>query len=171
VQVALYARVSTSKQDAENQLLQLRGYAQREGWQIYDEFVDVTSGANDRRLAWDALFRAAHMGLFDAVLFWSLDRFSRSGTLFTLQKLKELENCKVEWVSYTEPYMRSLGPFRDVVISIMATLAKVERERLSERTKAGLVKAKNVGKRGPDKRPRRRRSDRGEKRGVSKKAR
>ena len=50
----------------------------------------------------------------------------------------------------------------------MATLAKIERERISERTKAGLAKAKNVGKRGKDKKPRKWRSDKGIKRGVAK---
>lgn len=166
---AIYARVSTTKQEVENQLLQLRDYASKQGWVVYHEFVDIITGKEDSRPAWDDLFRQAHMSLYDVVLFWSLDRFSRSGTLYTLQKLKELENCRVEWVSYTEQYVRSIGPFKDVVVSIFATVAKLERERISVRTKAGLARAKNVGKRGKDKKPRKRRSDRGLKRGVAKK--
>ena len=50
----------------------------------------------------------------------------------------------------------------------MATLAKIEREKISERTKAGLKNAKNVGKRGKDKKPRKQRKDKGIKRGVYK---
>jgi DNA invertase Pin-like site-specific DNA recombinase len=87
--------------------------------------------------------------------------------LFTLQKLKELENLGIGWESYQEPYFNSIGEFKDVVLSIMATLAKIERERLSERTKAGLNNSKKrhlVGKRGKDRKPRVRRADRGLKR-------
>ena len=166
--VAIYVRVSTHKQDAMNQLEQLRAYCQSKDYSIFYEYVDIISGSKDNRPAWDAMFLHAHQARYNLVLFWALDRFSRSGTLYTLQKLKELENCQVQWESYTEPYFRSAGQFKDVVISIMATLAKIEREKISERTKAGLKRAKNVGKRGKDKSPRKVRADRGVKKGSAK---
>jgi len=164
MKVAIYVRVSTADQDYYNQLVALRLYAEKEGWEIFEEYCDVISGSKDTRPKWDLMFQHASRRLFDVVLFWSLDRFSRSGTLFTLKKLKELENYKIDWVSYQEQYIRSVGAFSDVVISIMSTVAKLERERLSERTKAGLKNAKNVGKRGKDKKPRKVRADRGLKR-------
>ncbi len=92
------------------------------------------------------LFTDAHKKLFDIVLFCDLSRFSRSGTLFTLQKLRELERIDTEWHSYTDNFFSSLGEFKDVVISILATLAMIEREKISERTKAGLERAKEQGK-------------------------
>lgn len=165
---AIYVRISTDKQELLNQLIQLREYCKKSGYKIFGEFEDITSGKDDSRPAFDSLFQQAHRKSFDIVIFWALDRFSRSGTLFTLQKLKELENLGIQWHSYTEQYFSSAGPFKDVVISIMATLAKLEREKISERTKAGLSKAKNVGKRGPDKKTRKWRSDKGIKRGVVK---
>ena len=168
MKVAIYARVSTTKQELNNQLEQLRKYCEKSDWEIFEEYTDIISGKETKRLNWDRLFNHASMKLFDIVLFWNLDRFSRSGTLYTLQKLKQLENLGIDWISYQEQYMRSIGPFKDVVISIMATLAKIEREKISERTKAGLSKAKNVGKRGKDKKPRKKRSDVGIKRGVVK---
>lgn len=113
--------------------------------EVYNEYVDIISGSKDSRPAFDKLFQEAHKKLFDAVLFWDLSRFSRSGTLFTLQKLTELNNLGIQWISYQEPYFRSLGPFKDVVISILSTLAKIEREQISERTKAGLRLAKLRG--------------------------
>ena len=115
------------------------------------------------------MFMNAHQKLFQIVLFWDLSRFSRSGTLFTLQKLKELENLGINWISYNEPYFNTVGQFKDVVISILATVAKIEREKISERTKAGLARAKNVGKRGKDKKNRKQRNDIGIKRGGSNK--
>lgn len=146
LKVSIYVRVSTDKQEAENQLRDLREFSRKSEWEIYNEYVDIISGSKDKRLAFDKLFFDAHKKLFDLVLFWDLSRFSRSGTLFTLQKLTELNNLGIQWVSYQEPYFRSLGPFKDVVISILSTLAKIEREQISERTKAGLRLAKLRGK-------------------------
>jgi DNA invertase Pin-like site-specific DNA recombinase len=145
--VALYCRVSTSKQEADNQLLQLKEFAGRNGWEIYREYTDIISGKEMSRPAFDQLFLDAHKRLFDAVLFWDLSRFSRSGTLFTLQKLQELWGLNIEWISYQEPYIRSIGQFSDVVVSLLATLAKIEREKISQRTKAGLERVRVSGKR------------------------
>ena len=167
--VAIYARVSTTMQEVENQLTQLRDYCFKNDYEVFEEYKDIISGKENSRPMFDLMFRHAHQKLFDIVIFWDLSRFSRSGTLYTLQKLKELENLGIDWVSYQEPYFNTLGSFKDVVLSIMSTLAKIEREKISERTKAGLKKAKNVGKRGKDHKPRKTRSDRGLKRGVVKK--
>lgn len=167
MKVVLYIRVSTTKQEAENQQLQLRSYCEKNGYKIEHEFVDVISGKETSRPEYDKMFRAAHKRLFDMVLFWDISRFSRAGTLHTLQKLKELENCGIKWHSYQDAYLSSVGEFRDVVISIMSTLAKIERDKISERTKAGLERAKSKGRilgRPPgkkDKKPRKIRSDRG----------
>ncbi|MDD4933211.1 MAG: recombinase family protein [Methylacidiphilaceae bacterium] len=168
MKVAIYCRVSTTKQEADNQLIQLREYCHKCNYEIYEEYTDIISGKESSRLSYDLMFQDARKRLFDLVLFWDLSRFSRGGTLFTLQKLRELENLGIEWESYQEPYFKSIGDFKDVVISIMATLAKIEREKISERTKAGLVGKKNVGKRGKDKHRRRIRKDTGIKRGIQK---
>lgn len=143
---AIYVRVSTNKQEADNQLLDLRRYCEKSGYGIHDEYLDIISGKETSRPAFDRMFRDAHKKLFDVVVFWDLSRFSRSGTLFTLQKLQELSNAGVGWESYQEPYFRSAGQFADVVISIVATIAKIEREKVSERTKAGLRRARGEGK-------------------------
>jgi DNA invertase Pin-like site-specific DNA recombinase len=80
-------------------------------------------------------------------VFWALDRLSREGLLQTLQHLNLLENYDVGFRSFTEQYFDSCRIFREAVISIMATLAKQERVRCSERTKAGLAIARSRGKR------------------------
>ncbi len=165
MKAAVYVRVSTDKQEAENQLIQLREYCNKLGWEVFEEYIDIISGKETKRPAFDRLFQDAHRRMFDIVLFWDFSRFSRAGTLFTLQKLKELENCQVDWHSYTEQYISSVGNFKDVVVSIFATVAKAEREKISERTKAGLQRARlygaQIGKRGKDKKRRKPRSDRG----------
>src|SRR4051812_10776765 len=92
------------------------------------------------------MFEDAAKRKFDLVLFWSLDRFTREGVLETLNHLQRLSAYGVGWRSYQEHYLDSCGPFRDVVISLMATLAKQERLRISERTRAGLKRARHEGK-------------------------
>jgi len=144
--VAIYVRVSTTKQELDNQLIQLRKYCKQSEWEIFKEYCDVITGKEESRPAYDKLFEDAHKKLFNVVLFWDISRFARSGTLFTLQKLKELENLNIDWHSYNDKYLSSMGDFKDVVISILATLAKIEREKISERTKAGLARVKAQGK-------------------------
>lgn len=146
VKVAIYSRVSTDKQETKNQLLQLRDYCKKSNYSIYKEYNDIISGKEEKRPAFNKLFIDAHKKKFDLVMFWDISRFSRSGTLFTLQKLQELTNLGIKWHSYSDPYFSSLGDFQDVVLSVMATLAKIERKKISDRTKAGLERAKLEGK-------------------------
>lgn len=146
MKAAVYVRVSTKNQEAENQLLQLRKYCSSSDWDIFEIYEDVISGKEDSRPSYDKMFRDAHKKLFDVVLFWDITRFSRSGTLFTLQKLNELEKLGICWHSYQDQYFSSLGPWKDIVISIMATIGKIERDKISDRTKAGLERAKANGK-------------------------
>jgi len=143
--VAIYVRVSTDKQELENQERQLKPFCEKSGWEIYDIYRDIVSGKETKRPGFDTLFLDAHQKKFDVVLFWDLSRFSRSGTLYTLQKLRELENLRIRWKSFQEPYLDSGGDFSDIVISVISTVAKIEREKISERTKAGLARAKANG--------------------------
>ncbi len=151
MRIALYARVSTRDkgQDYENQLRELREFVTRkasEGWVLTGEYTDRISGKTDKRPAFQRMFADASRKHFDMVLFWSLDRFSREGVLETLQHLQTLTSHGVEWWSYREEYLRSVGVFRDAVLAILAAVAKQERVRLSERVQAGLSRARAQGK-------------------------
>jgi len=64
-----------------------------------------------------------------------------------IRKIQRLESKGVGYVSYQEQWLDSTGPFKDVMISMFATLAKQERARISERTIAGLKVARAKGKR------------------------
>jgi DNA invertase Pin-like site-specific DNA recombinase len=143
---AIYARVSTVDQDTENQLQQLREFCQRQGDQVVAEYIDVASGGKADRQKLREMFLHASQRKFDLLLFWSLDRLSREGVLPTLNYLQQLTEYGVGYRSFTEQYLDSLGPFRDAVLAILASIARQERIRLSERTKAGLLKAKGQGR-------------------------
>src|SRR3954447_6653385 len=146
--IAIYGRVSTDdgRQDATNQLIELREFADRSGWKIAHEYVDKASGKTAERPQFRRMFEDAAKRRFDLVLFWALDRLSREGVSETLNHLNKLTAYGVDWRSYQESYLDSCGPFKDVVISLMATLAKQERLRISDRTKAGLNRARRQGK-------------------------
>lgn len=148
MKIALLGRVSTTKQENENQLMQLREFAAKQNWEIVVEFVDTVTGTGKKsRQQFDAMMLAASQHQFDLVLFWKLDRFSREGVRKTLRYLQQLDDWKVGWRSFTEPHFDSAGIFRDVVISIAATLAAQEAITISECTKAGLARTRKAGTR------------------------
>jgi DNA invertase Pin-like site-specific DNA recombinase len=92
------------------------------------------------------MFAAASRREFDVVVFWALDRLSREGVLETLQHLQRLTGYGVSYRSFTEQYLDSTGLFKDAIIGILAAIARQERVRLSERTVAGLERARAKGK-------------------------
>jgi DNA invertase Pin-like site-specific DNA recombinase len=147
--VAIYARVSTKDkgQEVENQLRQLREFSALQPWTVVREYVDHESGSNDDRAEFKAMFRDASQRRFDFLLFWALDRLSREGVLETLQHLNRLTACGVGYRSFTEQYFDSCGMFKDAVIAIIATVAKQERVRISQRVRAGLDVARAKGAR------------------------
>jgi len=148
MRTALYARVSKkdSKQDTENQLRQLRQFASTQGWDVVHEFVDRASGKHSDREQFQKMFAAASRREFDILVFWSLDRLSREGTVGTLNHLQRLTGYGVNYRSFTEQYLDSTGIFKEAVIGILAAVAKQERVRLSERTLAGLERARAQGR-------------------------
>jgi DNA invertase Pin-like site-specific DNA recombinase len=145
---SIYARVSTRDkgQDFTNQLLALREFAAKQGWTIVNEYIDQQSAKDDDRPASRQMFQDASQRKFDVLLFWSLDRLSREGVLETLQHLQRLTSYGVAWRSFTEQYLDSTGIFREAVIGILAAIAKQERVRLAERTRAGLERVRREGK-------------------------
>jgi DNA invertase Pin-like site-specific DNA recombinase len=148
VKCAIYARVSTrDKQETLNQLAQLREFCQQQGWLVVAEYIDHESGSVPSRAEFQKMLLHASQRKFDVLLFWALDRLTREGTLATLQYLERLTSYQVGYKSFTEPYLDSCGTFKDVVISLLATMAKQERLRMGERVLAGLQRARNQGKR------------------------
>ena len=144
----IYSRVSTQDQDAQNQVAQLKSYANAQGWHVVDALTDTCSGSTSatERAGFGKVLALAHQRRFDILLFWSLDRFSREGSRKTIGYLTELEQFGVGWHSFTEPYISTLGVFSDAIIALLSALAKQERVRIGERTRAGLERARANGK-------------------------
>jgi DNA invertase Pin-like site-specific DNA recombinase len=124
---------------------QLRAFAASQSWTVVQEFVDRLSGKTADREQFQLMFQAASVRSFDVLLFWSLDRLSREGTVATLN-LQRLNSYGVGYRSYAEQYLDSTGMFKEAVVGILAAVARQERVRLSERTIAGLQRAKAQGR-------------------------
>ena len=146
--VALYCRVSTSRQNNENQLPELRAFAAKQGWKVICEYIDVVSGSGKKdRSQFQAMMLAASQRKFDLLLFWSLDRLSREGIVKTLGYLQEFKSWNVGWRSYTQPFLDTGNAMvTDIVLSVLSAVAQQERLTISERTLAGLRRAKRAGK-------------------------
>ena len=150
--VALYGRVSTdnNRQKPQNQIVQLRTWCDRIGYEIVREYVDHESGAKggNGRPAYAQLFADAARRDFDMVLVWALDRFSRSGLTATVVDLQRLSSHGIAFRSFTEPHLSTDNELvRDVLLAVLASLAKLERQKIGDRTRAGLQRARAMGKR------------------------
>jgi DNA invertase Pin-like site-specific DNA recombinase len=151
MRIAIYARVSTDDkgQDPENQLRELRQWCASVGHTIAREYIDRESGrkGTDKRKQFAALLEDASRRKFDCVLFWALDRFSREGMVATILHLQRLASYGVSFHSYTEAHLATDNELvRNILLALLASLAKVEAQKISERTKAGMARAKAKGK-------------------------
>jgi len=143
--VALYARVSTTDQSTDSQLLDLRRYVSERGWNIFKEYVDEgISGTKNSRPALNDLMNDAKKRRFDVVLVWRFDRFARS-TKHLILALEEFKNLGIDFVSYQENIDTS-SPLGSAIFTIISAVAQLERDIIAERVKAGLRRARENGK-------------------------
>jgi putative DNA-invertase from lambdoid prophage Rac len=144
---ALYARVSTTDQNCESQLKELREYVARRGWRIAGEFIDTGfSGAKASRPALDALMKAAALKKFDACCVYKLDRAGRS-VLHLSQLLAALESYGIRFVAISQGIdTDASNPTSKLLTGILSCVAEFERELLRERTLSGIRAAQAAGK-------------------------
>jgi len=146
VRVAIYARVSTTNgQSPEMQLLNLREYASRRGWEVFAEYVDSgISGAKESRPELNRLMADAHRRHFDLVLCWKVDRFGRS-LKHLVNALADLDSYGIAFVSLRDNLDLST-PSGRLMFQIIGAMAEFERSLIQERVRAGLRNAKLKGK-------------------------
>lgn len=153
---AIWARVSTSDQRADNQLIELRRWADARGLDIAQEYVTEDSawtktgngakGAEfDRQRA--ALLEGARLGRYSTVLVWGVDRLSRRGAEDMLSFVRRLTDTDCRLWSLKDPWAESTADpmTRELLFGVFATIARFESERRSERIKAGLARKKAAG--------------------------
>lgn len=147
MKAAIYARVSTTDQNCDLQLRELRDYCSRRGWEISSEYVDTGwSGAKASRPQLDRCMKDAKAHVFDCVLVWKLDRFSRS-MLHLNQQLADLNSWGIRFLAVTQNIdTDQANPTSRLLLQILGAVAEFERETIRERVKAGMTTAKHKGK-------------------------
>lgn len=144
---AVYIRVSTEEQCLDNQLASIRAFAERRDFNIvtvYQEEESAWRGGRQRELA--RLMRDARLGRFTVVLVWALDRLSREGPLAILQRVNTLGGYGVDLISLHDPWTEMPSETKPLLYALMGWVAQQESKRISERTKAGLERARAAGK-------------------------
>ena len=148
MKVIIYSRVSTGEQDTTNQTAALIDWAKRRGFEvagIYQEEESAWKAGHQRELS--RLLDYASKRRFDAVLVWALDRLSREGPLAILTLVNRLKICGVKVLSYQESWTEAPGELAELLYALTGWVARMESQRRSERTKAGLARVKAQGKR------------------------
>ena len=144
--IAIYLRVSTSKQETSNQRRELEAVAARSGWQIVKVFQDAgISGAKgrDKRPGLDALLKAVNGKEFDMVAAWSVDRLGRSLTDL-LGILQALHDKGVDLFLHQQGLDTSTSAGR-AMFQMLGVFAEFERGIIRERVNAGLARARANG--------------------------
>ena len=150
---AIYTRVSTEEQNPEIQVNELKTFSSQQNINIYKTYVDKVSGSKDSRPALNEMMFDMRKGYFDTIVIYKLDRLGRSlkHLIVILEELK-LKGITLKVSSQGIDTSNATGM---LLFNILGSVAEFERELISERTKLGQKNAKNIGKRGKDKKPRR----------------
>jgi DNA invertase Pin-like site-specific DNA recombinase len=144
--VGIYARVSTDRQDIQNQLLELRRYCQARGWTAKEYFDEGLSGSLEeaKRPALRSIMTDARQRRISAVVVWDFSRFARSLRQL-VDALDRFHTWGVSFISLREGIDTDTANGR-LMFGIFASLAEFERELIRERIMLGLKKSRAQGK-------------------------
>jgi len=143
----------------------LTDWAKQRGYEVINIYSETESAwKNGHQKELSHLLDDARKRRFEAVLVWALDRLSREGPLAILTLVNRLKNCGVKVLSYQESWTEAPGELGELLYALAGWVAKMESQRRSERTKAGLARIAAKGKKlgrpkgSKDKRKRKRRT-------------
>ena len=145
-EVYAYIRVSTTKQDHQNQELAIRRYAEKEGIQIDHWFrLEASSRKSTKERRLDELLGELETG--DTLIVSELSRLGRSLSqiVLTIDALRE-KNVTFIAVKNGMKFNGSHDQTAKIQIAMFGVLAEIERDLISERTKMGLAAARAKGK-------------------------
>ncbi|WP_052738057.1 recombinase family protein [Bacillus sp. SA1-12] len=148
MRAALYIRVSTHEQvegySISAQKRQLAAYCESQGWEIANYYIEEgVSAKNTNRPELQRMLTHIREGLIDVVVVYKLDRLTRSVLdLYNLLQTFEKYNCKFK--SSTEVYDTTSAVGR-MFITLVASFAQFERERLGERVRMGMEQKAKEG--------------------------
>ena len=141
--VVIFARVSTDRQEYQRQLVELREYCAKAGWQVVREFASKISGAkrNDERPEIMEMIDYIKANAIDRVVVLEISRLGRN----TLEALKVIQNLNDNGVSlYIKNYnletltpSGQVNPVASLICTILIEIAQMERLTIRERMASG----------------------------------
>lgn len=145
--VCIYTRVSTEEQPEENQTAVLEKWAKDRGWEVDAIYQDTGSAwqhTNQKELK--RLLEDCDKGKYKQVLVFDLSRLTRKGPLELMLLLKQFADKGAPVYSYMDTAVNVPGEFQPVLVAFYGVMARIFSTQLSERTKAGMDRAKAAGK-------------------------
>jgi DNA invertase Pin-like site-specific DNA recombinase len=141
---AIYGRVSTPEQRIDNQLYDLRLFAEQRGYEVVAEYTDVgVSGSKARRPGLDSMLKDARKRKFGVVIVAAFDRIARSTRHF-LSVIDELDGLGVEFFSRRENIATD-GAMGRLFLTLISSIAELESDLIKERIRAGMRRRKLEG--------------------------
>lgn len=141
--VVIFARVSTDRQEYQRQLVELREYCAKAGWQVVREFANKVSGArrNEERPEIMEMIDYIKDNAIDRVVVLEISRLGRN----TLEALKVIQSLNDNGVSlYIKNYnletltpLGQVNPVTSLICTILLEVAQMERLTIRERMASG----------------------------------
>ena len=149
--ICVYMRVSTEKQDLENQRIAVENWLKLHGlsWRDVDyRLEDVESGAEDNRPGFQELWRLVKNRQVRSIIVYEISRLSRKQRTL-INFLYDCVESDITIYSIRESYLSEWlkePKSRAIIVGLLSILYDLERQLISERTRAGLERAKAEGK-------------------------
>ncbi|MDB4646456.1 recombinase family protein [Akkermansiaceae bacterium] len=149
---AILVRVSTSKQDTDRQVSDLKEVAHQRGFETVEICREVISGASDadQRLGLHRVLELAVAGEIGHVLTTEVSRLARKNSVCH-KFLEDLTDLGVNLYWHTQGIDTLLAngkvsPSARIIFALMAEKARSDLDELSDRIKSGLAEAKRKGR-------------------------
>jgi DNA invertase Pin-like site-specific DNA recombinase len=139
MRAAIYLRVSSDRQDAANQELQVRALCTARGYSVdpRHEFTVTERGDAKKNVTKDACREVARRGEVDVIVVWALDRWTRAGIADLITDVSQFKRWGVALVSVQEPWADTSDEGTgELLLAIAGWMARQEKRRLAERNKA-----------------------------------
>lgn len=151
VKVIIYARVSTTGQDYDRQLVELQQYADRMNYVVIKTFSEKISGAKkvEERHAMTELLNYVEVNEVDKVLIYECSRLSRRAVDFL--SIIEIFNEKKISLYIHQNGLETLlsngeiNPIATLVLGILAQFNSMERSLIRSRMESGYNNYRNNG--------------------------
>lgn len=141
---AIYARVSTTKQDETLQIPRCEEFAKRHGWEVVQIYQDEASGRDANRPGWKALESDLRRHEFDAIIVTKLDRIMRS-LMQLLQIFETFQKYGIVIITLDQGILDLKSPNGRLQVQLLGMLAEWEKELIRDRTKEALAAKKAKG--------------------------